>query len=85
MEGGGEVLTPDIDSIADEKHNNDAKPKIKDFALIQLREFIKNVAGTIKIPMRIKNSNPSQVVRKIDIKGTEVDIIPYVLFSGDFQ
>ena len=85
MEWGGEVLPPDIDNIAHEKHNDDTKVKINDVTLIQLREFIKYVVGTIKIPMGINYSNLSQIVMKMDIKETEVDKIPPILFSGDFQ
>ena len=85
MEWGGEVCPPDIDNIAHEKHNDDTKQKIKDVTLIQLKEFIKNVVGTIEIPMGINNSNISQIVMKMDIKGSEVNTIHAILFSGDFK
>jgi len=85
MEWGGGVLPPDINNIAHEKQKDDTKPKFKDVTLIRLSEFLMNVVGTRRIPMVRNRSNPPQIVMKMDIEGSEVDVIPDMLFTGGFQ
>ena len=41
--------------------------------------------GTRKIPTSTNSDISPQVVMKMDIEGSEVDVIPDMLFSGGFQ
>ena len=85
MEWGGGVLPPNINNIAQEKQKSNTAPEFKEVTLIRLSEFLSDVVGTRKIPTPINSSIPPQVVMKMDIEGSEVDVIPDMLFTGGFQ
>ena len=53
--------------------------------LIRLYDFLKNVVNTRKIPIHPEDRSPPRVVMKLDIEGSEVDVISDLLFNGGFQ
>ena len=85
MEWGGGVLPPNINNIAQETQKDPTIPNFKEVTLIRLSEFLKDVVGTRKIPTSTNSDISPQVVMKMDIEGSEVDVIPDMLFSGGFQ
>ena len=85
MEWGGGILPPDINAIAVENQKNVTIPKFKNVALLRLSDFLKNIVGTRKLPKPKYLSISPNVVMKMDIEGSEVSVIPDMLFTGGFQ
>ena len=52
---------------------------------MRLSDFMKNVVGNRNIPTPTTSFIPPNVVMKMDIEGSEVDVIPDMLFTGAFQ
>ena len=52
---------------------------------IRLSDFLKNVVNTRKLPIPPADSSPPRVVMKLDIEGSEVDVIADLTFNGGFQ
>ena len=83
LEWGGGILPPDVNSIA--VGSSKGKNKFPmNVTLVRLSEFLKNVVGGRKIP-NIDSESPPNVVMKIDIEGSEVDVIPDLIFTGGLQ
>ena len=87
LEWGGGILSPKINKIAVEaKAIDKTSEKFQVVKLIRLSDFLKNIVGTRKLP---NLTNPSlatpNVVMKMDIEGSEVDVIPDVLYTGGLQ
>ena len=87
LEWGGGILAPDINNIAIEpkRHNHNV-------TLIRLSEFLQTVVATRQLPkaprdIGTKNTVYGQpkVVMKMDIEGSEVDVIPDLIFTGGLQ
>ena len=88
MEWGGGILAPNFNNIAVEpKHHN------HNVTLIRLSEFLKDVVATRKLPKLQREgigsketvSRQPRVVMKMDIEGSEVDVIPDLIFTGGLQ
>ena len=87
LEWGGGILAPDVNNIAIEpkRHNHNV-------TLIRLSEFLQTVVATRQLPkaprdIGTKNTVYGQpkVVMKMDIEGSEVDVIPDLIFTGGLQ
>ena len=85
MEWGGGILPPDVNSIAIGDTSKKDKPKFKNVTLVRLSDFLKNVVGTGKLPVAPSADSPPKVVMKMDIEGSEVDVMPDLIFSGGLQ
>ena len=88
LEWGGGILAPNFNNIAVEpKHHN------HNVTLIRLSEFLKDVVATRKLPKLQREgigsketvSRQPRVVMKMDIEGSEVDVIPDLIFTGGLQ
>ena len=88
LEWGGGILAPDVNNIAIEpkRHNHNV-------TLIRLSEFLKDVVATRKLPKVQREGIGSKetvfrqprVVMKMDIEGSEVDVVPDLIFTGGLQ
>jgi len=79
-EWGGGILSPDI--------NREAKVESTAYlvTLVRLSDFLKNVVGQRKIPNSPPNHRyPPKIIMKMDIEGSETDVIPDILFTGGLQ
>ena len=81
MEFGGGILSPKINKIAIENASRKSLPPTKKVTLIRLSDFLKNVVGKRKIPL-FPVDLPPTVVMKMDIEGSEVDVMPDLIFNG---
>ena len=81
----GGILPPTI--IKDAKnHSKDNKGlNFKNISVIRLSDFLINIVGRRKIPEPFFNNSPPRVVMKMDIEGSEVDVIPDLIYSGGLQ
>ena len=85
MEWGGGILSPNINKVAVTAKDKTSK-SFQDVTLIRLSDFLKNIVGTRKLPNPTNPSlPPPNVVMKMDIEGSEVDVLPDVLFTGGLQ
>ena len=85
LEWGGGVLPPKIINIAKNNVKNKENSNITDVTLIRLSDFLKDIVGTRNFPISPSVSTPPRVVMKMDIEGSEVDVIPDLIFSGGLQ
>ena len=85
MEWGGGILSPDVNNIAIDNVANKEKPKFMDVTLVRLSDFLKNIVGTRKLPVAPSKSHPPQIVMKMDIEGSEVDVMSDLIFTGGLQ
>ena len=53
--------------------------------LIRLSEFLRNVVGKRMLPVHPSKKHPPRVLMKMDIEGSEVDVIPDLIFTGGLQ
>ena len=77
LEWGSGILSPEINKIANKTTSNVKK--------IRLSKFLQNVVGKRKVPKIGNKSQKPKVVMKMDVEGSEVDIIPDLLFNGGLQ
>ena len=77
LEWGSGILSPEVNKIADKTTSNVKK--------IRLSKFLQNVVGKRKIPKIGNKSRKPKVLMKMDVEGSEVDIIPDLLFNGGLQ
>ena len=59
----------------------DSKKSAKPIQLIRLSQFLLDVVGRRKLPT-VASSRPPTVVMKMDIEGSEIDVLPDILFNG---
>ena len=85
MEWGGGILPPHINSIAKADTVNKEAAKFKNVTLVRLSDFLKNVVGKRKLPTIASNLHPPNIVMKLDIEGSEVDVMPDLIFSGGLE
>jgi hypothetical protein len=87
LEWGGGILPPDINKIAVRTVNGTKIENSRNVSLLRLSEFLKNVVGIRKIPESkiSQTSLPPNVVMKMDIEGSEVDVVPDLIFTGGLQ
>ena len=86
-EWGGGILPPDVIKVAKGHFFNSTKSNYAVVNLVRLSDFLKLAVGKRKIPTDLSGSSelPPKVVIKIDIEGSEVDVIPDLLFSGGLE
>ena len=84
-EWGSGILPPKIINIAKETTNDETDLNFQAISVIRLSDFLKNIVSTRKIPESSFKNSPPKVVMKMDIEGSEVDVIPDLIFSGGFQ
>lgn len=69
------------------KQTNDSDKRLVN--LIRLSDFINNVVATRKIPFNSASSKENfkapTVIMKLDIEGSEVDVVSDLLFSGSLR
>lgn len=85
MEWGGGILPPNINNIAVQPPKNDSKPKYHTVRLIKLSDFLNDVVGNRRLPVAYSKLHPPKVIMKMDIEGSEVDVLPDVIFRGGLQ
>jgi len=77
-EWGGGILSPKVNSISLE-----SKKSNKTIHLLRLSQFLLDVVGKRKLPSKGSSSRrPPTVVMKMDIEGSEIDVLPDILFNG---
>jgi len=76
-EWGGGILSPDVNNIALESQKS-AKP----IKLVRLSQFLLETVGRRKLPPSPKGEGPPRVLIKMDIEGSEIDVLPDILFNG---
>ena len=84
-EWGGGILPPRIINNVKNNSNDDKGLDFKNISVIRLSDFLINVVGKRKIPDPFFNNSPPRVVMKMDIEGSEVDVIPDLIYSGGLQ
>ena len=84
MEWGGGVLPPNIINIAVDEVSNQHKAAYRNVTLLRLSDFLQNVVGKRKIPL-MGNAAPPRIIMKMDIEGSEVDVIPDLILTGTLQ
>ena len=91
MESGGGILSPDLSKNSHEAaqlkaHTSNADVLVK---TIKLSKFINEIVATRKIPEKTSSNakikNEPNVVMKLDIEGSEIDVVPDLVFSGSLQ
>ena len=85
MEWGGGILPPDVNNIAIDNVVDKTKRKFKDVRLVRLSTFLKDVVGKRKLPTIPLETHPPKVLMKMDIEGSEVDVMPDLIFTGGLQ
>ena len=83
LEWGGGILPPSINKISIETPSD--KKGEYNVTLIRLSEFMRDVVGKRKLPIEPVEAFPPRVVMKVDIEGSELDVIPDLLFTGGLE
>ena len=81
LEWGGSILSPDVKTNS-KKPKNMSASKI---TVVRLSDFLKNDVGKRKFPVKIDEDDPPKVLMKMDIEGSEIDVIPDIIFTGGLQ
>ena len=78
-EWGGGILSPAVNNIALE-----TKKALKPISLVRLSQFLVHVVGKRKLPPSSPEAQqrPPKVLMKMDIEGSEIDVLPDILFNG---
>ena len=84
-EWGGGILPPRIINKVKDNSKDDKGFNFKNISVIRLSDFLINVVGKRKIPEPFFNNSAPNVVMKMDIEGSEVDVIPDLIYSGGLQ
>ena len=84
-EWGGGILPPIIINNVKNNSNDDQGLNFRNISVIRLSDFLINMVGKRKIPESFFNNSPPRVVMKMDIEGSEVDVIPDLIYSGGLQ
>ena len=80
---GGGIVPPNQHDYYKAK---DEKLKSSNVTLLRLSEFLINVVRTRKIPTKFYDPKfPPKVVMKMDIEGSEIDVLPDLIFTGSLQ
>ena len=74
-EWGGGILPPSVNNIA----NGLPAQNIR---LIRLSDFLINEVSQRKLPQIQNGQGPQRVLMKMDIEGSEIDVLPDILFNG---
>ena len=81
LEWGGSILSPNVKTNS-KTPKNMAASKI---TVLRLSDFLKNDVGKRKLPVQIDKDDPPRVLMKMDIEGSEIDVIPDIIFTGGLQ
>ena len=81
----GGILPPTIIKNAKNHSNDDKVLNSKNISVMRLSDFLINMVGKRKIPVPFFYNSPPRVVMKMDIEGSEVDVIPDLIYSGGLQ
>ena len=77
---GGGILSPNLNRNKDRTQGNVITQQNK-IRLVRLSNFLKNVVAKRTLPM-YNAASPPRLVIKMDIEGSEVDVIPDLIFNG---
>ena len=80
LEWGGSILPPGVN--VNSKQPKDLKRN--NITELRLSNYLKNV-GKRKLPVSIDKANPPKIVMKMDIEGSEIDVMPDIIFTGGLQ
>ena len=81
LEWGGSILSPDVKKNSKQPKNMTASK----ITVMRLSEFLKSVVGQRKLPRTVDKNDLPRVLMKMDIEGSEIDVIPDVIFTGGLQ
>ena len=81
FERGGSILSPDFSKSSKRLKNMTANS----ITVMRLSDFLKNVVAKRKLPISIDENDPPKVLMKMDIEGSEIDVIPDIIFSGGLE
>ena len=81
LEWGGSILPPGV-NVNSKQPNNLKRNNITE---LRLSNYLKNVVGKRKLPVSIDKANPPKIVMKMDIEGSEIDVMPDIIFTGGLQ
>ena len=70
-------MPPKVNSIALE-----AKKSATPISLVRLSQFLTDVVAKRKLPPSEGRVQPPKVLMKMDIEGSEIDVLPDILFNG---
>ena len=80
---GGGIVAPNQHDYFKDK---DETLKSSRVSLLRLSEFLINVVGKRKLPTKFYDPKfPPRVVMKMDIEGSEIDVLPDLIFTGSLQ
>ena len=79
----GGILSPNL-SISKNKNQSNVITKENKISLVQLSDFLQNVVSKRKLPM-YNSASPPKLVIKMDIEGSEVGVIPDLIFNGGLK
>ena len=74
-EWGGGILPSEVNKVA-------IQSLPQNISLIRLVDFLNNVVAMRRLPMTPTGEGPPRVLMKMDIEGSEIDVIPDILFYG---
>ena len=80
LEWGGGLLSPDL-SVKSKKPKKGAN----NITVIRLSEFLKKTVSKRKLPINIFVHDPPKVLMKMDIEGSEIEVISDIIFTGALQ
>ena len=78
-EYGGGILPPELKNNVQQDFDNGRTPNVR---LVRLAKFLREVVGARKVPKLENEDRKPTVLMKIDIEGSEIEVIPDILFSG---
>merc|ERR1712029_1130599 len=76
-EWGGGILAPEVNNIALQSQKSTSSIR-----LVRLSQFLQEVVAKRKLPPGTYGSRPPKVLMKMDIEGSEVDVLPDILLNG---
>ena len=77
---GGGILPPNLSNIKMKNQGTEIRNENR-VTLIRLADFLEHTVSKRKIPM-YDTKDPPKVVMKMDIEGSEIDVIPDVVLNG---
>ena len=80
---GGGILSPNLNRNKDRTQGNVITQQNK-IRLVRLSNFLKNVVAKRTLPM-YNAASPPRLVIKMDIEGSEIDVIPDLIFNGGLR
>ena len=81
FEWGGGLLSPDFSKISKRPKNKTAIS----ITTIKLSDFLRDTVAKRKLPITADQNDPPKVLMKMDIEGSEIDVIPDIIFNGGLQ